>query len=66
MDDLLSAYRVSTYRKLILATFFFLSLPVEDMVTEVYKDFEVAVQVDPERMKRQSQASSDNSSRELK
>ena len=41
----------------------------EDQVAEVYKEFEVAVQVDPERMKRRSQASSDNSSiasRELK
>ncbi|CAI8055184.1 hypothetical protein GBAR_LOCUS30128 [Geodia barretti] len=42
---------------------------VEEQVAEVYKDFEVAVQVDPERMKRRSQASSDTSSiasRELK
>jgi hypothetical protein len=42
---------------------------VEDQVAEVYRDFEVAVQVDPERMKRRSQASSDTSSitsRELK
>ena len=35
---------------------------VEDQVAEVYKDFEVAAQVDPERMKRRSQASSDSSS----
>ena len=31
-------------------------------MAEVYKEFEVAVQVDPGRMKRRSQASSDNSS----
>jgi hypothetical protein len=46
-----------------------LSQAVEEQVAEVYKDFEVAVQVDPERMKRRSQASSDTSSitsRELK
>ena len=45
-------------------------LSVEDQVAEVYKDFEVAAQADPERMKRRSQASSDTSSttssRELK
>lgn len=35
---------------------------VEDQVAEVYRDFEAAAQVDPERMKRRSQASSDSSS----
>ena len=35
---------------------------VEDQVAEVYKDFEVVAQVDPKRMKRRSQASSDSSS----
>ena len=31
-------------------------------MAEVYRDFEAAVQVDPERMKRRSQASSETSS----
>ena len=50
-------------------TSFFSPCSAEDQVAEVYKEFEVAVQVDHERMKRRSQASSDNSSiasRELK
>ena len=46
--------------------FFFLCVvshfSVEDQVVEVYRDFEAAVHVDPERMKRRSQASSETSS----
>ena len=34
--------------------------PVDETVAEVYKDFEVAAIVDPERMKRRSTASFDS------
>ena len=47
---------------LLSKTTFFSPCSAEDQVAEVYKEFKVAVQVDPERMKRRSQASSDNSS----
>ena len=60
---------ICSHNFLLSKTTFFAPCSAEDQVAEVYKEFEVAVQVDPERMKRRSQASSDNSSiasRELK
>ena len=61
--------RICSHNLLLSKTTLFSPCSAEDQVAEVYKEFEVAVQVDPERMKRRSQASSDNSSiasRELK
>ena len=60
---------VCSHNFLLSKTTFFVPCSAEDQVAEVYKEFKVAVQVDLERMKRRSQASSDNSSiasRELK
>lgn len=59
---------VHVYRKSFIRVSF-LYYVVDDQVAEVYKDFEVAAQIDPERMKRRSQTSSETSSiasRELK